>query len=91
MPSQFGTIQFQYIYMVYQFSRLFHSLIFNWIKRLHHNGIPCSGDINKDINKSSKEVGSDVHHFDVTRYISYLLDFVLFGNVLIFVREREGE
>ena len=33
MPSQVGTIQYD---MVYQFSKLFHSLIFKWI-RLHHN------------------------------------------------------
>ena len=35
------------IYMVYQFTRLFHSLIFKWIK-LHHYWAHCSGDLNKD-------------------------------------------
>ena len=32
-------------YIVYQFTRLFHSLIFKWIK-LHHYWVPCSEDIN---------------------------------------------
>ena len=59
-------------YMGYQFTRLFHSLmIFKWIK-LHHYYVPCSGKINKDINKSYKYVTcriQHVHHVDVTGHI----------------------